>query len=93
MKIWTAALVVALLGILAGVVWYAVDTSSRGGSWDLPVSTWIFMIGGVIVAIGIGVGLMALIFWSNRKGHDEAVDRATDRERDRKDSADLGRHS
>ena len=28
---------------------------------------------GVILTLGLGIGLMALVFYSNRKGHDDAA--------------------
>lgn len=76
MKPSILALIIALAVILSATIWWAVSTLAVGGTWDMPVSTWIFMIGGVIVAIGVGAGLMALIFWGNRSGHDEDVHRS-----------------
>jgi hypothetical protein len=38
---------------------------------DVPASGYVAMAFGVIVSLGVGFGLMALIFYSSRKGYDE----------------------
>jgi len=38
---------------------------------QMSMSGWVAMILGAVAAIGLGAGLMALLFWSNRKGFDE----------------------
>ena len=37
----------------------------------MPPAGWAALIIGVVLSIALGVGLMALVFHSNRKGHDE----------------------
>jgi hypothetical protein len=65
-------MVAALLGLLALSLWVAyrqwvlVDVS-------LPGWAWAFMGVGVALSILVGVGLMALIFYSSRMGYDEAA--------------------
>ncbi|MGD9740070.1 MAG: hypothetical protein AB7O56_13735 [Bauldia sp.] len=76
MKPSVIALIIALAVMLGATIWWAVSTLAAGGTWDMPASTWVFMIVGIIVAIAIGAGLMALIFWGNRSGHDEEVHRS-----------------
>ena len=65
---WLA--IAALLGLLGLALWVAyrqwilVDV-------DLPAWAWISMAFGVALSILVGSGLMALIFYSSRKGYDE----------------------
>ncbi len=66
----TAALTIFLVGLLAGVVWWVVSSVSAFGGFNMPVSAWIAMTVGVVLSLGLGVGLMALAFHSNRAGHD-----------------------
>lgn len=72
----TVALVIFLLGLLAGVGWWVVSSLSALGGFNLPLSAWIAMIIGVVLSLGLGVGLMALTFHSNRAGHDLPPDYA-----------------
>jgi hypothetical protein len=64
-------IIAALLGILAIVVWYGVEVWARTPS--MPTYGYVAMGLGAIVAIAIGVGLMALMFHSNRRGYDDAA--------------------
>jgi hypothetical protein len=38
---------------------------------DVPISGYVAMVVGVIASLAVGFGLMALIFYSSRKGYDE----------------------
>jgi hypothetical protein len=66
----TAALIVVLAGLLAGVAWWAVSSVTAVGGFQMPLIGWLAMIIGVLVAVAIGVGLMALSFHSHRRGYD-----------------------
>jgi hypothetical protein len=71
----TALLILALLGILAvtfGWIWHV---AGRLGGLDMPASGWVALTIGVILSLVVGVGLMALVFYSNRKGYDEPPER------------------
>lgn len=46
--------------------WTSTDT-------DVPTSGYVAMALGVIFSVVVGVGLMALVFYSSRKGYDEPV--------------------
>lgn len=61
--------IVALLAMLvaaiayAAQIWMSVDT-------HMSVWGWLFMILGVLVSVGLGAGLMALVFYSARHDYD-----------------------
>ena len=62
--------IVALLGLLGLALWAAYR------QWilidiDMPAWAWISMGFGILFSILVGGGLMALIFYSSRKGYDE----------------------
>jgi hypothetical protein len=62
--------VAALLGILAIAAvgayleWTGMDTA-------MPTTGWVTLIAGVVVSVLLGVGLMALMFYSSRRGWDD----------------------
>jgi len=65
---WFAiAVLFAFLGV-AG--WYAIH--AWGELPGVPISPlgWLFLVLGVLTTIGVGAGLMALVFYSSRKGRD-----------------------
>jgi hypothetical protein len=60
------AVLLALLAaavVYAVQIWMSVDTTMSG--WG-----WLFMILGVVVTTALGVGLMALVFYSSRHDFD-----------------------
>jgi len=67
------ALVAILLGLLictsllAGVGW-----SSAVGT-EVPIAGYVAMALGIVFSLLVGVGLMALVFYSSRSGYDEPV--------------------
>jgi hypothetical protein len=73
-RIGTVVLVAALLGLLAGSVWFAAQSWSFDGP-PLPTQGYIAMTLGVVFSVVIGCGLMALVFYSNRYGYDERSNR------------------
>jgi hypothetical protein len=70
-KIGTIALVAALLGLLAGSIWFAVHTWMSVEGPPMPTSGYVAMTLGVVFSIVVGSGLMVLIFYSSRHGYDE----------------------
>jgi hypothetical protein len=66
---WTILLVLVLLLAVTFVIVYLGWT--LGNDTDVPASGYIAMAFGVIVSLALGFGLMALIFYSSRKGYDE----------------------
>ena len=71
----TGAVVIALLGILAGSVWFAVQGWTGIEGPGMPVAGYVVMGAGILLTLFVGVGLMALLFYSRRHGYDEAANR------------------
>src|SRR5882757_9712292 len=65
---WT--IIVVLLALLAAAVGFAYFGWTLGAG-SMPVSLIIPMVLGVVFSLAVGVGLMALVFYSSRKGYDE----------------------
>jgi len=66
---WVVLIVLVLLLIATGVVVYF--SWILANSADVPTSGYATMAFGVIVSLAVGFGLMALLFYSSRKGYDE----------------------
>jgi hypothetical protein len=60
-----AVVAVAAVAIVIGIFW-----RQLGASEITPVG-WLALVLGVIVTFALGVGLMALVFISNRRGYDD----------------------
>jgi len=67
------------LGILVAAVLALAASSVAVWAWislgEVTMSTggYLALVLGGIATMGLGVGLMALVFYSNRKGYDEAA--------------------
>lgn len=66
---WGILIVLLLLLVATGAVIYF--GWARASGTDVPTSGYAAMAFGVIISLGIGFGLMALLFYSSRKGYDE----------------------
>jgi uncharacterized YccA/Bax inhibitor family protein len=60
-----ACAVVLVLGFLIAALWVGIGDS------EISSAGWLAMGLGVIVTLGLGIGLMALVFISSRRGYDE----------------------
>ena len=59
-----------MLALLAGAVAFAYfGWTLEPGS--MPISLVIPMVSGIVFSLVVGIGLMALVFYSSRKGYDE----------------------
>ena len=45
------------------------------GDAEISAGGWVALVLGVLVALGLGFGLMALVFISSRRGYDDPDDR------------------
>jgi len=72
---WVAAGIAAVVVLIIGIV-IAAEWTGIGDS-DISGAGWLAMGLGVIVTLALGIGLMALVFISNRRGYDEIGRRDT----------------
>lgn len=70
----TAALVAALGAILIASVVALVTAWSSAGV-DISLFGWVVIGIGAVVSVALGAGLMALSFFSARRGFDDRMDR------------------
>lgn len=61
-----AAVVVAVIAVVAGL-WATI------GANQISAAGWAAMILGALVTLGLGTGLMSLVFFSSRHGYDDDV--------------------
>jgi len=66
---WIAASVAALF--VAAVAVVAIINWSGIGDTGIDLNGWIALGLGILATLGLGIGLMTLIFISNRRGYDE----------------------
>jgi hypothetical protein len=77
---WAVVTILAVLLIAAAILAYLGWIS--GGDTGVPASGYVAMALGVIFSLAIGIGLMALLFYSSRKGYDEPAVLVEDRDSD-----------
>ncbi|HEX7970491.1 MAG TPA: hypothetical protein VF502_19885 [Stellaceae bacterium] len=66
----TAGIIIVLLIVAVGIyAWVLLGTSSMSAQGYIALAL------GIIATLGLGIGLMALVFFSNRYGYDERVGR------------------
>ncbi len=68
-----AVVVVAVLAVVASL-WQAV------GDAEISPAGWLAMALGILFTLALGIGLMALVFISNRRGYDEEAGSGPDGE-------------
>ena len=74
MKVWL--LIAALVGLLVLAVIGAAIAWTHLGDVQLSGHGLIALGLGIFLSLGLGFGLMALVFYSNRHGHDDHSDSA-----------------
>ncbi len=79
MRAGPIAIIVVLLLILAAALAFAYSGLTVPGE-PMPTEGWIALTLGVVFSLIVGIGLMALLFYSSRRGYDEPSQfRADDR--------------
>jgi hypothetical protein len=68
-------LATALFALLGGALWWAYGFWTSLEHADMPAGIYIAMAFGILFSIIVGVGLMALVFYSSRAGYDERAAR------------------
>jgi uncharacterized integral membrane protein len=62
--------IVVLLAFLIAAIAFAIHGWNSIEAVGIPPIGWVFLIAGVVVTALLGGGLMALVFYSSRKGRD-----------------------
>jgi hypothetical protein len=70
-RIGTIALVAVLFVLLGAAVGYAVHAFTALQCPPMPAAGYLAMGLGVLFSLVVGIGLMALLFYSSRHGYDE----------------------
>jgi hypothetical protein len=65
----TALLAISLLAMLGVAVWGAVYVWNQIGDIEMSVTGVVAMIAGIVISLGLGMGLMFLVFKSERNGN------------------------
>lgn len=68
----TIALIAALFAMLLGAGWFAARAWIAVEGPPMPATGYVAMALGVVFSLVLGIGLMALLFYSSRHGYDEA---------------------
>lgn len=69
-------IILALFGLLALAIWFAVGAWVHLGGGDaIPAYGYVAIAGGVLVSLLVGGGLMALVFYSARHGYDDEANK------------------
>ena len=61
--------------VLLGAAVYAVVAVSGIGDVEMSAAGWGAMLAGIVLTLGLGCGLMSLVFISSRRGYDVRGDR------------------
>jgi hypothetical protein len=78
----TALLIAVLLVFLASAVWLAYEGWNLHGDVEMSGHGYAALAIGIVFSLIVGVGLMALVFYSSRQGYDEQANRQRHDERD-----------
>ena len=70
-RIGTIAVVGVLLVILAAAGWYASQAFTGVAGPPMPAVGYLAMGFGIFFSLIVGIGLLALLFYSSRHGYDE----------------------
>ncbi|MEX0752084.1 MAG: hypothetical protein WD073_04065 [Xanthobacteraceae bacterium] len=76
-----AAVILPLFALLAASIWFAYDVWTTDDGPPIPAMGYFAMGLGILFSLAIGIGLMALIFYSHRHGYDDRAQGGTDGDR------------
>jgi len=62
--------IAVLVVLLAWAGWYALHAWNELAGIDISPMGWFFIVIGILFTLGLGGGLMALVFYSSRKDFD-----------------------
>lgn len=65
----TALLAISLLAMLGVAVWGAIYVWNQIGDIEMSLTGVVAMIAGIVISLGLGMGLMFLVFKSERNGN------------------------
>jgi formate hydrogenlyase subunit 3/multisubunit Na+/H+ antiporter MnhD subunit len=68
------AIIVPLVILLAASVWFAIYAWTAIEGPPIPAEGYVAMALGVVFSLIVGIGLMALVFYSSRHGYDAPPD-------------------
>jgi formate hydrogenlyase subunit 3/multisubunit Na+/H+ antiporter MnhD subunit len=66
-------ILIPLVGLLAVSVWFAIYAWTALDGPPIPIEGKVAMGLGIFFSLVVGIGLMALVFYSSRYGYDEAA--------------------
>jgi TRAP-type C4-dicarboxylate transport system permease small subunit len=69
--------VLSLFAMLVLALWAGWDVLGGLVGGEMSAAGWAAAIIGTVLTIGLGAGLMALVFYSSRRGYDDRADEAT----------------
>jgi len=64
------ALIILVGLLLMAIVFLAVGWDAPPGGEQMSTGGWIAMVLGILATLALGIGLMTLMFYSNRSGRD-----------------------
>jgi hypothetical protein len=64
------AIIIVLVALLVWAAWYAIRAWNAMEGITISTTGWIFIVIGILLTVGLGAGLMALVFYSSRKDYD-----------------------
>ncbi len=67
-----------LLALLGASLWYAYGLWMALDTADMPAGLYVAMILGTVFSLVVGIGLMGLVFYSNRHGYDDRASGSSD---------------
>jgi heme/copper-type cytochrome/quinol oxidase subunit 2 len=71
-------LIALLMAFLGSAVWLAFESWNLHDDIQMSGHAWAAMILGVVFSLALGLSLMALVFYSSRRGYDRPPQRETD---------------